>query len=149
MTTQKKAGRPAKKKTAAQDPAKDPINNPSSDIDQDLDNDDSDDDEDDFDASTESDAGAGDTDTDENQPPAPPEKPVVPVKQATQKKAGTTAPVGFEEWMVDIKGGKADKLKKLRDNVKISEFEAETLNHGALGQINASRHIMYFKPGQS
>lgn len=146
MTQKKGAGRPAKNpKPAVQDPATDPINN-ESDLDQDLDNGGDDEDDDDFDASE----GSGDAPESQDEAPKPAAKPAAPVKEATQKKgAGKTEKGNFEEWMVDVKQGKADKLKKLRDNVKISEFEAETLNQGALGQVNASKHVMYFKPDQS
>jgi len=143
MTTQKKAAKTAKTtKTTVKDPViSDPINN-ESDIDQDLDNSGDDDDDDDFDASE------GSNEVQKSEDAEHPKKKEAPSKQTTQKKAAKTDPKHYEEWMVEIKEGKASKLKKLRDNVKISDEEADTLNHGALGQGNASRHVMYFKPGQ-
>lgn len=144
MTQKKGAGRPAKKtKPVDQDPANDPINN-ESDIDQELDNqgDDEDEDDDDFDASEDS----VDAPESKEKDPEPPKAAKAPKEEVQKKGAGKTEKGQFEEWEVRISEGKAKKLLKLRDNVKISEFEAETLNQGALGQTNASHHVMYFEP---
>lgn len=141
MTQKKAAGKPATKKTAAQDPAIDPINNVST-LDQDLSNEGEEgDEEDDFDASE----GGSDSAKAEQTPQQPEAS---KAKDGTQKKAaGKTEPGNFEQWDVDIKGkGQYEKLRKLRDNVKISEFEAETLNQGALGQLPGTRHVLYLKP---
>lgn len=53
----------------------------------------------------------------------------------------------YEEWRMERKGDKMEKLKLVRKNVKITEAEAETLNAGASspGAINP---IMYFLPGE-
>lgn len=61
---------------------------------------------------------------------------------------------GYEEWRCEIKiSGEKDnikkdveKVKRLRTNVKITDEEAETLNHGAKDSPRQDYVIMYFKP---
>lgn len=69
---------------------------------------------------------------------------------------------GYEEWRVEIKldpdgsdaSGKPkykrryEKLKRLRECVKISEQEAKTLNDGALNSPRTDYAVMYFLPGE-
>ncbi len=50
----------------------------------------------------------------------------------------------YEEWNVRIEGGKAVKTDISRKVVKISDFEAETLNAGILSGGNTHAK-MYFK----
>jgi hypothetical protein len=53
---------------------------------------------------------------------------------------------GYEEWRMERTGtGELVKLKRVREGVKITEAEAETLNAGATspGAVNP---IMYLKP---
>lgn len=78
---------------------------------------------------------------------APPEK---KVKKVAVKAAG------FEEWRCEIKiergsDGKetkrvAEKVKRLRECVKITDEEVETLNNGALNSPRQDYVLMYFKP---
>ena len=51
----------------------------------------------------------------------------------------------FEEWRVEIKNKKAEKLRRMRPVVKITEDEAETLNAGILNGPNTYGK-MYFRP---
>jgi hypothetical protein len=61
---------------------------------------------------------------------------------------------GYEEWRCEIKlegeGDKkkkvVEKVKRLRENVKITDTEAETLNRGAKDSPRQDYVIMYFKP---
>jgi len=62
----------------------------------------------------------------------------------------------FEEWRCEIKietngdgkvtDRKAEKVKRLRPRVVITEEEAETLNTGALHSPRQDYVVMYFKP---
>jgi hypothetical protein len=62
----------------------------------------------------------------------------------------------YEEWRCEIKidrseDGKetkryAEKVKRIRPVVKISDEEAETLNSGALNSPRQDYVLMYFKP---
>lgn len=60
----------------------------------------------------------------------------------------------YEEWRCEIKGGKLQKLLKLRDNVKLSEFHAETINRAfkkivdgeEVGWLDNPHAILYFQP---
>jgi hypothetical protein len=81
------------------------------------------------------------------------EKPA-PAK-TTMSAATSNEQVGYEEWRCEVKierdgktevSRKADKLKKLRSNVKITEQEAETWNDGQLYSPRQDYVIMYFKP---
>lgn len=63
-------------------------------------------------------------------------------KQEPKKKL---TPIYYEEWRVDIKDGKAEKLKLVRKCVKITDEEAEILNNGVLTGFSTAP-IMYFKP---
>jgi hypothetical protein len=83
----------------------------------------------------------------EKQPVKQPGKTPVKVKEVTG--------VGYEEWRCEIKltviDGKvtkreAEKVKKLRPCVKITDEEAETLNYGALHTPRQDFVLMYFKP---
>lgn len=85
------------------------------------------------------------------QTPATKAKPTTPVAKA---KVVKEVP-GYEEWRCEIKltvvEGKvthreAEKVKKLRPCVKITEEEAETLNNGALHSPRQDFVLMYFKP---
>ncbi len=51
----------------------------------------------------------------------------------------------YEEWHVQVKNGKYEKLKLLRAKVIISEREAEILNDGVLNGSN-NYASMYFSP---
>lgn len=51
----------------------------------------------------------------------------------------------YEEWKCQIKGGKAEKLKRLRAAVKISDEQAEILNDGRIKGGNAYANL-YFLP---
>lgn len=51
----------------------------------------------------------------------------------------------YQEWLVAIKDKKAEKLKCIRECVKITDEEAETLNAGILEGSNTQAK-MYFKP---
>lgn len=68
--------------------------------------------------------------------------------KSIQKKS--EAAIGYEEWRCEIKveEGKrrAEKVKKIRPCVKISDEEAETLNNGALNSPRQDYVLMYFKP---
>jgi hypothetical protein len=67
-------------------------------------------------------------------------------------------PIYFEEWRVEIKinqdgeGNVAsrsyEKLKRLRSKVKITQGEADTLNHGALNTPHKAFALMYLLPGE-
>jgi hypothetical protein len=79
-----------------------------------------------------------------------------------QKSAGETVPAkkgqkkatGYEEWRCEIKLSgsgnevqkQVEKVKRLRENVKITDEEAETLNRGAKDSPRQDFVIMYFKP---
>lgn len=72
---------------------------------------------------------------------------------APGKKATTGS--HHEEWRCEIKlttqdgkvtGRAAEKVKMLRPCVKISDEEADTLNHGALHSPRQDYVLMYFKP---
>lgn len=73
-------------------------------------------------------------------------------ENSTGKKAKKVT--GYEEWRCEIKqSGEGDKKKKeiekvkrLRENVKITDEEAETLNRGAKDSPRQDFVIMYFKP---
>jgi hypothetical protein len=69
------------------------------------------------------------------------EKAVKPAIKTEEKKA----PSYYQEWRVDIKNGKAEKLKIVRPVVKITDQEANTLNEGVLSGFSTAP-IMYFKP---
>jgi len=73
-------------------------------------------------------------------------------EQPKKGKAGQAAKVvHFEEWRMERVAvgddSRLEKLKKVRENVKITDEEADTLNSKALspGAINP---IMYLKPGE-
>jgi hypothetical protein len=62
----------------------------------------------------------------------------------------------YEEWRCEVKvetkegtivGRKIEKLRKLRAVVKITEEQAETLNHSALYSPRRDYVIAYFRPG--
>lgn len=61
--------------------------------------------------------------------PAPAKKPAAPT---------------FSAWRMDRVNGRLEKLKQVRECVKISEEEAEVLNAGAEGSPSANP-VMYFK----
>jgi hypothetical protein len=71
-----------------------------------------------------------------------------------KQQGGDKAPaaIHYEEWRMEKKiVGKEvvmEKLKKLRDCVKISDEEAEVLNEGAKSPSSINP-IMYFKPGKA
>lgn len=52
--------------------------------------------------------------------------------------------LSYEEWRCEIKGGKVERIKKLRDNVKLNETQAETLNSGYSNESDYA--VMYFLP---
>ncbi len=57
----------------------------------------------------------------------------------------------YEEWRCEIKLDEknqrtVEKIKRLRAVVKISDEEADTLNHGAKDSPRTDYVIMYFKP---
>lgn len=91
--------------------------------------------------------------TDTATAPKDPPKPPAPkedkkeLKKPEEKKAlkKEVEKTGYEEWRMEWAGEKLEKLKKLRDNVKISEAEAETLNAGASAK-GSYNPIMYIKP---
>lgn len=61
------------------------------------------------------------------------------------KKASKSDVVHYQEWDVEITGGKAEKLKISRPVVKITEEEANMLNHGV--EKGGNTHAkMYFLP---
>lgn len=51
----------------------------------------------------------------------------------------------YQEWRVEIKDKKAEKLKIVRPRVLITDQQADTLNHGVLNGGNTYAS-MYFKP---
>jgi hypothetical protein len=72
-----------------------------------------------------------------------------------KQQGGDKAPaaIHYEEWrmekkIVNDKNVMMEKLKKLRDCVKISDEEAEVLNEGAKSPSSINP-IMYFKPGKA
>jgi hypothetical protein len=85
------------------------------------------------------------------------EQPVKPASKLAAKPVEIKKPVvGYEEWRCEIKvdrdgdgkiiNRKAEKVKLLRPNVKITEQEADTLNNGALHSPRQDYVLMYFKP---
>lgn len=67
-------------------------------------------------------------------------------KQEVSETTSDLKKVGYEEWRCEIKGKEVEKVKRLRANVKITDEEAETLNHGAKDSPRQDYVIMYFKP---
>lgn len=66
--------------------------------------------------------------------PAPKSKPVKKPSRPT-----------YEEWMCQINGQKVDKLKKMRENITITEDQARILNEGVIDGVN-NYALMYFLP---
>jgi|GEM_PF-4513236 len=67
----------------------------------------------------------------------------------------TSGKVIFESWRCEvvkkIENGKAvyraEKLKKLRDEVKITEYHAHICNHDKVNELNTFVEL-FFKPGE-
>ena len=53
------------------------------------------------------------------------------------------AKLTYDRWRVDVKDGKAEKLKLVKAGIRISEEHAEVLNHGALTGFSVAPE-MYF-----
>lgn len=84
--------------------------------------------------------------------PASAQENAAPEAQAPEiGKKGSKKVTGYEEWRCEIKykgeGEKeVEKVKRLRENVKITDEEAEVLNRGAKDSPRQDYIIMYFKP---
>jgi hypothetical protein len=66
-------------------------------------------------------------------------------KQSEVKGNAKPKPIHYEEWQCEINNGQADKLKIIRPCVKITDLEAESLNHGQIHGGNKYAKL-YFKP---
>ncbi len=71
--------------------------------------------------------------------------PTEPIDKPASKPAKVVKADYFEEWRVEIKNKQAEKLRRMRPVVKITEDEAETLNAGILNGPNTYGK-MYFRP---
>lgn len=69
-----------------------------------------------------------------------------PAPEELEQVETENANLHYEEWRIEKKAGKLEKIKKLRDKVKIPEETANTLNSGFEGQQNVDYGIMYFLP---
>jgi len=73
-----------------------------------------------------------------------------PLQEETPKKAKAAktdkAKTGWEKWLCAVKNGEAEKLKRIKAGIQISDEEAEVLNAGRLTGGNVGNVEMFFKP---
>lgn len=69
-----------------------------------------------------------------------------PVTEELEQVETENANLHYEEWRIEKRAGKLEKIKKLRDKVKITEETANTLNSGFADQQNVDYGVMYFLP---